>query len=616
MISAVHKNSVNLINREHQQSRKRNPYSAGANSRGNKNVSFGLSGTDAVNWAANGINYLRQNPVAEVFFLDATTMVAPRTAEDYQQNPVYGTETLFREAAPIVFNPFGPGIVAALYMAAKGYKDINAGADMLEGLHKAWQGANGESFHVKGTTDQQKFDIVKGYHKRVLSETHGTYVDDAGKSLFKPLSEEKIEELSEELARLTLGGKDKKDVKKGLDGFAKAYTLATGAENDLKFKLAGKEAKSAGIRNIAEDAVSTAKNLFTQEKFAETAKELSERVKNIASDSRGKKSLLAVGLSIAGIITLPAINNAITKFRTGKSGYAAYQDFGKSDELEVPKDKKRLWRAKAIGTAVIGGIMLATMGAFSPKKDRGFFVKKGLENFRKNILELKGKDAHMDMIKLIYGSSLMARVLCSRDDQEVKTTTIRDSCGFMNWLVLGPFVTKGVAHIATALNKKGISYINKTGPIIDTEGKNVFMRTFNTVRNWLGNVSTKTLGEMKATKGFSNKELLTHTGANAAGIGWSMFALGFGMPLLNNYMTNKAREKQLKALSQKEYNKTSPNSNNRHITIADALNNKTTGGKVSRPDLYKTIAPLSFTNSSVTPMKKEEIFERFMQKQA
>lgn len=549
------------------------------------NVSFGFLNGAIVNTLSSpvltgGLEYLKQNPVAEVFFLDATTMIAPRTGIDYNQNPDYGTETFIREVAPVPLNPFGPGIIAALMMNARGYNGISAGVDTMKSLHHAWNNAGGKNFNP----DKKQAEIVRKYAKEVLANTVGVSTNNK----FTKLNEKSLDSLSKRLANLILENKDKKAVKKEFKEITEAYTMQTGFSDSLKVKIKEGHHFTTDIHTLTDDIVSVGKKLFIQK----PANKLNSAVEDIVSFSK-KKSLWAAGLTILGLVSIPPINNAITKLRTGHSGYVAYKDFGQNDSAitQEKQDKTGLWKAKSFGAAVIGSIVLTTMGAFNKKS--GFFQKGGLKNFV-NKIELKGKNAHMDLIRLIYGSSLISRVIFSRDEQEVKNTTLRDSCGFLNWLVLGGFVTKGVAHLAS---KNDRSFVNITGPIKDKTSKNSLISAFKTATNWLSNVSFKSLAEMKAIKA-TPKEKAIHTAAILAGLSWSMVTLGIGMPLLNNYMTNKSRENQLKQSLLKTSNVK---------TNSDEEENKTKTNKM----LIKTI---SFSNTPIQTPQKEELFDRFISK--
>jgi len=492
---------------------------------------------------SNGFQYLNQNPVAEVAFLDVTTMVAPRTAIDYQQNPVYGTETLFREVAPIVFNPFGPGIVAVamLAMMHKGdYKGVNAGVDAIDNFHNAWKNAGGEAFHTK-TTQVEKTKVVKDYFKEFFKSTTGI-IDDKKEVNIGELDD--TDSLLDKAAKLVLEpSTDKKAAKKAFNDVAELYTEKTGAAGSIALKVTGaKNEVSRDIHGLLTDAVALSQKVFTK---ATSKENLEEHVKNL-NKLVSQKTAWGIGLTLVGIFSLPYINNTITKLRTGKDGYAAYKDFCKSDK-QVQDDKKEknkgLWAKKALAITGMALLVVTTMGGFANKGAvKGFMRGGGWDAFKKKI-QLKEANAHMDLIKLIYGTSLIGRFLFSRDDQELKVTAVRDYSGFLNWLVLGGFVAKGVAHAAS---KKGASLVNITG---DLKGSN----PVKTVLNWLGNVSKKSHSEVRAmiknekmSEEAGKKLMAIHNASTFAGLAYSMFALGIGMPLFCNHLTNKAREKQLK----------------------------------------------------------------------
>jgi len=501
-----------------------------------KKISFGFASGALINLLSNkmvvsGLECVKNNPAVEVSAMDTTTMIAPRTYVDSKQNPVYGFETFCRETFPMLFNPFGPGIIAAVMMSSKGYKGVSAGKDTLQSLHKAWNDSGGTDFKLNGTPEEKK-QIVQNYARKVLENATGT----AKNRAFINLGKTELDEFSSKLAELILQDKDKKTVKTTLSDIAEKYTLKTGAASSLEVKLHPKHKFSSDISVLLDDIFSVGKKVFTQAE----PKALQDKVEDLVKFSKNKSGW-AAGISVAGMVCLPPLTNAITRWRTGSCGYCAYQDFGKKDNNmqkdSQKKDNFAVLRAKAIGVGLIGTIMLTTMGAF--KKGEGFFIKGGLKNFV-NKIELKGKSAHLDLIKLIYGVGLLARVISSRDEQEAKVTTLRDSCGFLNWLVLGGFVTKGVAHLA---DKKNGSFMNITGPIKD---KSVLKTAF----NWLNNVSIKTHSEMRTMnqglpEAQGRKNMAIHTAAILAGYAYSLITLGIGMPVLSNYLTNKAREKQL-----------------------------------------------------------------------
>ena len=61
-------------------------------------------------------------------------------------------------------------------------------------------------------------------------------------------------------------------------------------------------------------------------------------------------------------------------------------------------------------------------------------------------LEFDGPATSGNTIKTIYGTLILGRIFASKDSTELRETNVRDYLGFLNWLVLGGFVAKGVGQ--------------------------------------------------------------------------------------------------------------------------------------------------------------------------
>ena len=112
----------------------------------------------------------------------------------------------------------------------------------------------------------------------------------------------------------------------------------------------------------------------------------------------------------------------ITKKKTGNSGFVGG---GKEDNSTGFKIRKSLV------AGLFGAGVLATIG--NPK------------NLIKD-LQFKGFTPTIKQFKFIYGVTIMSRFLSSRNDNELKECSIKDTLGFANWLILGNFVQKLVAQ--------------------------------------------------------------------------------------------------------------------------------------------------------------------------
>lgn len=474
-----------------------------------------------------GYETLRKKPVIEIAGLDIVTMIIPRTAIDSMQNLFYGAESFFREVTGMLCNPFLPGIISNRMTAKKGYKGLYADSSTIKTLSEAWQNSGGNEFvHDNPSAAKTNFKVVKNYVKTVLDNSEGL----VGDREWKKLPEKQQNRLSRRLAAIILTDENKNRGKivKLLEKSASEYTNASGAAGSIKVNIGS--GINTDINKLLRDVIQVGKQVFT--------KNAPDKISKITDDLckfSKKRTLLAVGATVIFGSCLQYVNRTITKMRTGNAEFCGYTNFGKHECENKENDKKssNLLFNKIAATAVMAGIMLGSMGAFGEK---GFFKKGGIKNLVQK-LELKDRFAHLDVVKLTYGSVLMGRLVASRDNQELGATARRDYAGFLNWLVLGAFVSKGVAHITDK------SLLNMSGPIKAES-------PLKTVANWINNVSLKTHSEVKAmTQNLSEPERLAKlaklNAATSAGLLWSMFALGVGMPMLNNYLINKARKKQI-----------------------------------------------------------------------
>ena len=136
-------------------------------------------------------------------------------------------------------------------------------------------------------------------------------------------------------------------------------------------------------------------------------------------------------------------------------------------------------------------------------------------------LEFDGAATGGNTIKTIYGGLILGRIFASKDSTELRETNVRDYLGFLNWLVLGGFVSKGVAQM---LDKKQKNLFN-----ISKQGHGI--------KHWLQDISLKTQKEIIAQGGNVKANLRKLNFAQIAGIAYSAIMLGILLPKLNIWMT-------------------------------------------------------------------------------
>lgn len=495
-------------------------------------------------WLTRNLGNLKKQPVKEIVGIDAITMIIPRTLINLKQNVVYGLETFSREFLPIIPNPFMPGWVSKKMMEAKGYKGLFANSATIKSLHKTWDDAVktiGKNF----SPDNPDEKVIRQYVRNTLENTE-TLV---GRT-WKKLKGNDLEGLSDDVAKILLNRKKltDKEYAQSLSNAAEKYTGIT--KGGSKVRLNSGEGLETNIDDLLRDTVSVADQIFTKK----LPKELGKTIDDLSGYIQ-KTTALAISSAIAVGVSIQSMITGVSRMITGKDGFSGYKDSNipnetkaakanqefRQEDVEKSKESKKenLVRNKMLAVAGMGLMLLTSIGAF--KKKDGLFAKGGLKKFAKN-LELKGPYAHMDIVKLVYASILTGRFMAARDNTELKTSVYRDYAGFMNWLVLGAVVTKGIAHAAEKIT--GESFVNVSNKI---KGKN-FLET---AKNWFNNVSFKSTSERLALDKAKTpaKKMLNaaiHNGSILGGFAYAMLALGVATPiLLNKFVINKSREKQI-----------------------------------------------------------------------
>ena len=151
-------------------------------------------------------------------------------------------------------------------------------------------------------------------------------------------------------------------------------------------------------------------------------------------------------------------------------------------------------------------------------------IKKPVDLVKK--LEFDGPATGGNAIKTIYGTLILGRIFASKDSTELRETNVRDYLGFLNWLVLGGFVSKGVGQI---LDFKQENLFN-----ITKQGKGI--------THWLKDVSLKTQKEIIAQGGNVKSNLRKLNFAQIAGIAYSAIMLGVLLPKFNIWMTRSNKQ--------------------------------------------------------------------------
>ena len=303
---------------------------------------------------------------------------------------------------------------------------------------------------------------------------------------------------------------DKKTNKKILTEIQDEIINILGADNSIKIK-SGKNEVTSNLTHTLRDIVDSGRNIF----FSET-KQLPREIISKLKRMNNLRIGIAIPLSMGLAITNQYLNRYLTKKRTGIDNFVGENGYENNvKDKNEKKKEKGLWLKKIISAGIFVLMLTKVMG-----------VKKPVDLIKK--LEFDGPATSGNAIKTIYGTLILGRIFASKDSTELRETNIRDYLGFLNWLVLGGFVAKGVGQ---AFDPKQENLFN-----ISKSGKGI--------KHWLQDVSLKSQKEIIAQGGNVEKNLRKLNIAQMSGIAYSAIMLGVLLPKLNIWMTRGKHNKK------------------------------------------------------------------------
>ena len=487
--------------------------------------------TGAFEVATAALRWLDTNQAWGANTVDLCSMVIPRTTVDFvNRGPAAGTETARRESMGTINHAsiglYGTAAGMALATMVNGKYGVKAHKifaddktiDILANYwHEARKASDKPETYVKAFTDKV-VDNIKLFNTDTEKETG-----------FVNLSKEAKEVVSKELADKILNSPNK-TIDKEFRSYLQSVILHdSGAETKVVLEGFSKQADNS-LKTLLGNVYNVSK-AFMSEKVDEVFKSS----KSVADNSfiKGLKSLnlkrSVAGLGIAaaiGMSTQP-INMYLTKKKTGSDGFVGVE--GRE------KDKSGAFKMIKLAAAALFATGAISTITTKPSK----LLSK---------LQFQGVIPTVSQLKLVYGLTIASRLLAARDKDELRESMVKDSLGFLNLLVLGSLVTKGIARLCD----KSLVNVTKDG------SKNFF--------KWLTNSTLKTRDEVllsslkdktvEAGKAISFKKLAKMASpevkkklrylsiAQVAGYLYSGIVLGVGVPKLNIYMTNKSEAKR------------------------------------------------------------------------
>lgn len=483
---------------------------------------------------------LDTNPMANAVGIDLFAMVAPRTYVDTKERNKYaGAETFFREftgtlivclsasylakgiakLANKIINPKTPINPKSWYSKDSlmfldtASKEINSTKDFVANVFENVSGRDNKNINKFNEINWQNIEWIDENKWNKINWDNKKYT-----GIHNNLkSKDSIINLTSELINdKTISKKDRKNL---LQITESRVINALGVNNiSTRYK---EKTLSTTIGNLLRDTVDFGHDILTNKNINKTSA--------INKLLKINKIKAIGGLTIASTLGLTNqyINRKITEKRTGKKGFVGDNNFAQqvSDNstpkttTEHPKKDKKFIAEKLI--ASLG--MIAMAGAVMKVKSPKDFVKK---------LEFTGPVTSGNAIKTVYASTLVGRFLASDNKDELRESATRDYLGFLNWLVLGGFASKGVANL---LDRKKESLFN-----VSKEGKGI--------KHWLNDISLKSHKEI-ASKGseFAKKNMWKLNLAHISGLAYSTLALGVLLPKLNIFITNMKNKNSAKS---------------------------------------------------------------------
>ncbi len=479
---------------------------------------------------AAGLRGLNNSPALGACAVDLCSMVTPRTIIETKNRGVQsGIETLFREGSSCLLHAsLGLiGLGAANLISGKFNKKYNvkaqnifASGQTINNMSSLWQKANGQTDKFF----EEFLNNIQGLNgsewKTVSSKAKDEIINN-----FVKLSEK-----TGELANAK--GANKKNLAKEAKSLKKLISAQiikdTGAQNSYKLNAVKNEAGevihkgvSSGLSDFIDNASSLANAFKSQpaEKFPAFIKSL----------TKNKTASTILGLLVCAALctSFQPLNRYMTKKRTGEDGFVGV----KNKEADKSKGFKTLKTALGVTFPVAAA---STIGKPSEL----------LSN-----IQFNGKIPLINHFKLIYGLTIGSRFMSARDKNELRESVIKDTLGYVNWLILGGMVSKLTARaiggkelinnpIAQENGKKGIKYAAKwlTKTSVKSFDEVILPTSQEIIKDGKAQKFTELL---KKADSSTKSKVMKIAGSQLAGYLYSGLVLGIGISKLNIFITKQ-----------------------------------------------------------------------------
>lgn len=489
-------------------------------------INNALSFNASMGGLSNALYTLSNNDMLNASFVDVFAMDTPRTVvETKNRGKQAGIEMGFREYTGTFIAEFSAALFAVLaskFISKKLKPEVKVNSG-------SWITNNGLEVFSKIYEKSDKTPL--GYVKGILNSMSGV----SGRKTVElsKADTKKTQNVIKSLTNLIMNkSADSKEPQKLLSGIQDEIINLIGADNNIIIK-SGKNEVSSNLTHALRDIVDSGRNIFFTD-----AKQNSGHIISKLKSMNNMRIGIAIPLSMGLAITNQYLNRYLTKRRTGIDNFVGENGYDQNvaDKAEKKKEKG-LWLKKILSAGIFVLMLTKVMGVKKPLD----FVKK---------LEFDGPVTSGNAIKTIYGTLILGRIFASKDSTELRETNVRDYLGFLNWLVLGGFVSKGVAQM---LDPKQEKLFN-----ITKEGTGI--------KHWLRDISLKSQKEILAGGGDVKANLRKLNFAQISGILYSAVMLGVLLPKLNIWMT-KGQAKDNEKVFQNEMTNKEINFKSAHVSM-------------------------------------------------
>ena len=518
-------------------------------SRSKKSYNQSFRSSQLISSAFMAVN---KHEILGVSAIDLFSMVIPRSIVDFTRNKEAGTETVIREssstATHAAIGVSGLGAAALLSQGLKhknygvDFKSVSANDDTVNAMAKLFKNVVDENKTADKNALRLKFLEKVFENVEGLGGNSDDLATTGGKLWFKLGAENKNKIIGKIISQMDSSNSFKlpSSLANQLEGYMNIDIPST---QNLKVNLAGKEVATKGTHFIA-DSYSLTKSFLQDNvlKIFKNTKDIESNtfIQDLKNLSK-RKTVLGLAAICAVALSMQAINRHLTKKRTGKDGFVGDPNYNKKvDESQTPKKNDASFiPLKLLSVVAMGFFIFKTVNAASLKD---FFSK----------IQFKGILPTVNQIKIVYGSTILGRLIAASDKNELRESAFRDFLGYTNFLVLGALVTKWFVNMK---DKSLINYDSK----IHGKGswnwlKNSSIKTHEEVINYtLKNDVVKDNGVMPLKEIYKNgkingdiaKKLGILNKAKLLGMLYACIALGIIVPLINKHMTQSKNKKQM-----------------------------------------------------------------------